>query len=303
VHSDDLGPVDVDLAEDLAQGLLAQLIWDRGTAPERARLAQNLPRAPQPELVGRHRGARHRPVQLTPRAAERLDADRPRSEPRLELLARLRLRRGIHLSRDRLGAAHRPEHLAHVVLRQPDAVEQPRDLVLVALRAVGGGAAAGGAPGVPDAPPAVGRVPVVATAAADTAHEAHERIGPPLLGEARVPGPPVGPDGLHPVEQPRIDRGAEPRGLLLLVGPALVANRAAGVERVGQDLGEPGLGEPELVRERHVAPGAAAYRVNARRTRSRSGPSTGSSSRRSPVRAKPSGGWPPGSAKIRHFCS
>jgi hypothetical protein len=53
VDGDDLGAVDVNLAEDLAQGILAQLIGHGGVAPERAELRQDVPRAPKPELVRR----------------------------------------------------------------------------------------------------------------------------------------------------------------------------------------------------------------------------------------------------------
>jgi hypothetical protein len=56
-----------------------------------------------------------------------------------------------------------------------------------------------------------------------------------------VPGPPVCPDALDPVEELGLDRGGEPGGLLLFVGLALVADDPAGIERVDEDLGEPRL--------------------------------------------------------------
>ncbi len=59
----DLGSIDVDLAEDLAKGVLAELVWDGGVAPERAELKQQAPGASEAQLVGWHRLRRGRPFE------------------------------------------------------------------------------------------------------------------------------------------------------------------------------------------------------------------------------------------------
>ena len=88
---DDLGAIDVDLAEDLAQGFFAQLIGYRRVAPQRPELPQDVPRAPEPELVGRRRGDLCRPIQPAPCPAERLDAARLATEAIERQLATARM--------------------------------------------------------------------------------------------------------------------------------------------------------------------------------------------------------------------
>lgn len=49
---DDLGTINIDAAEDFAECLLAQLIWDGWVPPQGAELHQEVPSASQPQLIG-----------------------------------------------------------------------------------------------------------------------------------------------------------------------------------------------------------------------------------------------------------
>ncbi|MFI5259345.1 MAG: hypothetical protein ACHQ01_07035 [Candidatus Limnocylindrales bacterium] len=122
-------------------------------------------------------------------------------------------------------------------------------MLFVPLGAVRGLLAAGGAGAMSNAPAAVARVAVEPRATAKAAHQMHQRIGPATVGAATcgMRGSAMLADRLDSLEQSRVDRSREARRLLLLVGLALVADRSAGIQRVGQDLGESGLGQAEFV--------------------------------------------------------
>jgi hypothetical protein len=107
-----------------------------------------------------------------------------------------------------------------------------------------------------DPPVAVAGVSVIGALAANAAHEAHERVRAARHRHPRVPCPSLGADRLDTIEDGRLDGGREASRALLLVRSALVADRAAGVQRVHQDLGKACFGEAKLVGERRVAPGA-----------------------------------------------
>ncbi|MGA3057413.1 MAG: hypothetical protein ABSE70_05155 [Candidatus Limnocylindrales bacterium] len=89
-------------------------------------------------------------------------------------------------------------------------------------------------------------------------HERNEWIGPPRigLGANGVGCPAPGAYRLDTVEKGRIDRCCEPGGTLLLIEPALVADGPAGIQGIGQDLSQPGLGEAQLIGQSGIAPGA-----------------------------------------------
>ncbi len=105
-----------------------------------------------------------------------------------------------------------------------------------------------------DAPIAVAGVTVVGAPAVDAAHEPHKGVRAPQRRHSGMASPPFGADGLDAIEEGRLDGRRETSGALLLVGAALVADRPPGVQRIGEDLGQSGLGETELVSKRRIAP-------------------------------------------------
>jgi len=108
------------------------------------------------------------------------------------------------------------------------------------------------------------RIAVVEAVAVGAAKEPHQWIRP--TGEATpaaVAGPPAPPQLRDACEERRVNGRLERRRAFLLIGSALVADRPAGIEGVGEDLSESGVAEAELVGERRVAPGAG--RIEAER--------------------------------------
>ena len=99
-------------------------------------------------------------------------------------------------------------------------------------------------------PPLAGiRIAVIRAVALGAAEEPNQRVRP--TGEATaatVARPSLLAQLPDPLEQRRVDWRLERGRLFFLIGVALVADRAAGIQRVRQDLGEPGLGEAQLVR-------------------------------------------------------
>jgi len=219
VHREQLGSLDVHPGGDLVQRLLAQPVRDRRVPPERPELRQAPPGAPQPELVGQRRRRGCRPIRATPGTAECVDRELAGRQLPLELRSR---RLDVDRVRCRchgLHPTHRREHLGDIGLGELDAVEHPRQLLLVRLGRVGRGRGARRPPAVANAtPPAVG-VAVVAAPALDAAHQAYQGVGAPLVRAPtrRVRRPPPLADRLDAVEELRVHRGREPGRLLLLV--------------------------------------------------------------------------------------
>lgn len=114
-----------------------------------------------------------------------------------------------------------------------------------------------------DAPVAVARVAVEARATAKAAHQMDQRIGPATVGAATrgVGGSASLADRLDSLEQSRVDRSLEAGRLLFLIGLALVTDRPAGIQRIGQDLGQTRLGQAEFVGEVRVAPGTCGIQL------------------------------------------
>ncbi|MDO8483941.1 MAG: hypothetical protein Q7S35_03220 [Candidatus Limnocylindrales bacterium] len=256
VGGDDLRSIDVEALEDLADRVFAKPIGHRRVPPERPKVREHLTGALEAHLVWFGRCDRHRAVEPAPGAAEHLDGDLARIELMLEPFPG-----GHELGRvwpgRRYGRrSHRIEDLPQVGRAEADEIEELRDLLLVSLGPIGGRWAAGGATGVPDTAIAVAGVTVEGALTVDAAHEPDERVRAPQRRHPRVAGAPFGPDRLDAIEEDRLDRGREAGWALVLVRAALVADRAAGIERVHEDLGQSRLGEAEFVGERRVAPAA-----------------------------------------------
>jgi hypothetical protein len=228
VDRDDLWAIDVDPTEDLAERLLAQLVRYGRVPPEGTELPEDVPGAPKPQLIGRHRLGGGRPLQSSPIPTERLDRDRGGREPRLQLCPGLRQGGRIGRSGRWGDPMHRLEDLSDIGVREPDPVEEPRDLILEAVRPIRRGGSARRPARVPDAPAVIVSVPVVPAPAVDTAHEAGQRVGAASEDPAGMSGLALGPDQLVVVEEPGVDRGREPGGPLLLVRAALVPDDPAG---------------------------------------------------------------------------
>ncbi|HEU6439955.1 MAG TPA: hypothetical protein VFC12_05910, partial [Terriglobales bacterium] len=104
---------------------------------------------------------------------------------------------------------------------------------------------------------AVACVTVEGALAVDAAHEPDERIRASQHRHPRMAGAPFGPDRPDAIEEGRLDRGLKAGRAFRLVRATLVADSAARIERVHEDLGESRLGETEFVGKRCVAPAAS----------------------------------------------
>jgi len=233
-------------------------------APESPEVGQNVAGAPEPQLVGRDDdvgplGA----LQAAPGPTECLNADRIRGQLSLQVRASHRQGVGVRRSCGRTHLAHCRQYLLDVGFFEAQVVERPRKLRFVSLGPECRLLSTCRTAAVADAPVAVAGVAMVAAATAEAAHQARQRVGTPTVGATAgtVGRAALRADRLDALEQIRVDRRFESRRLLLLVSLALVADGAAGIERIGQDLRESSLGQAEFVSEIRVTPGAGRIQL------------------------------------------